>query len=73
MTTTDLETRTHPVARFVSRVHTVLDDLREAPIWSMTPDEQRAALVDLARAEARIAALRLRVLDSADTQTWPTR
>ena len=67
MTTTDLETRTHPVARFASRVHTVLDDLRETPAWSMTPDEQRAALVDLARAEARIAALRLRVLAAADT------
>ena len=42
MTTTDLETRTHPVTRFASRVHTVLDDLRETPAWSMTPDEQRA-------------------------------
>ena len=67
MTTTDLETRTHPVARFASRVHAVLDDLRETPAWSMTPDEQRAAVIDLARAEARIAALRLRVLAAADT------
>ena len=67
MTTTDLETRTHPVARFAARVHVVLDGLREAPAWSMTPDEQRAALVDLARAEARFAALRLRVLAAADT------
>jgi hypothetical protein len=67
MTTTDLETRTHPVARFASRVHAVLDDLRETPAWSMTPDEQRTALVDLVRAEARIAALRLRVLAAADS------
>jgi hypothetical protein len=67
MTTTDVETRTHPVVRFAARVHVVLDDLRETPAWSMTPGEQRAALVDLARAEARIAALRLRVLAAADT------
>jgi Domain of unknown function (DUF222) len=67
MTTTDHETRTHPVARFASRVHAVLDDLRETPAWSMTPDEQRTALVDLVRAEARIAALRLRVLAAADS------
>ena len=67
MTTTDVETRTHPVVRFVDRVHAVLDDLRETPAWSMTPDEQRAALVDLARAQARMAALRLRVLAAADT------
>jgi hypothetical protein len=67
MTTTDVEIRTHPVVRFAAFVHVVLDDLRETPAWSMTPGEQRAALVDLARAEARIAALRLRVLAAADT------
>ena len=32
----------------------------------MTPAEQRAVLVDLARAEARLAGLRLRVLAAAD-------
>src|SRR4051812_42042789 len=67
MTTTDVETRTHPVVRFVDRVHAVLDDLRETPAWSMTPDEQHAALVDPTRAEAWMAALRLRVLAAADT------
>jgi hypothetical protein len=61
-----LEFLTDSVAGFASRVHSVLDDLRETPIWSMTPAEQRAAVVGLARAEARIAALRLRVLAAAD-------
>ena len=66
MTTADLETRTHPVVRFASRVHAVLDDLGEASAWAMTLDEQRDTLVALARAEARIAGLRLRVLAAAD-------
>jgi hypothetical protein len=57
---------THPIVGFGVRVHEVLDDLGETPAWSMTTDEQRAALVELARAEARIAALRLRVLAAAD-------
>src|SRR3954467_15135491 len=67
MTTTDVETRAPPAGRCPPRAHAMLDDLRETPAWSMTPDEQRAALVDLTRAEARMAALRLRVLAAADT------
>lgn len=66
MTTADLETRAHPIARFVSRLHAGLDDLTGAPAWSMSTPEQRDALVALARAEARLTELRLRVLAAAD-------
>lgn len=65
-TTTGLESRVHPIARFSAGLHRGLDVLAGSPAWSMTPDEQRAALVELARAEARITELRLRVLAAAD-------
>jgi hypothetical protein len=56
----------HPIVWFGARVHQVLDDLTDIPAWSMTAAEQRTALVDLARAEARVSELRLRVLAAAD-------
>jgi Domain of unknown function (DUF222) len=56
----------HPIVWFGARVHAVLDDLTDVPAWSMTAAEQRIALIDLARAEARIDELRLRVLAAAD-------
>ncbi|MGZ8738213.1 MAG: DUF222 domain-containing protein, partial [Nocardioides sp.] len=43
-----------------------MDRLEETPAWSMTPEEQRTALVEIARAEARMAELKLRVYVSAD-------
>lgn len=66
MTTADLGTRAHPIVRFVSRLHAALDDLTNAPAWSMTASEQRDALLTLARAAARLTGLRLRVLAAAD-------
>ncbi|MEO5709673.1 MAG: DUF222 domain-containing protein [Nocardioidaceae bacterium] len=65
-TTTGLESRIHPIARFTTRLHAALGAVGEAPTWSMSLDEQRDTLVALARAEARLAALRLRVLVAAD-------
>lgn len=56
----------HPIADFASRLHTALDDLAQATAWSMSPDEQRAALVQLTRGLARVEELRLRVLVAAD-------
>jgi uncharacterized protein DUF222 len=64
-TTRDPEQR-HPVARFTAGVHAMLDDLGDVPVWSMTSEEQRTALVQLARAESRVTSLRLRVLAGAD-------
>ncbi len=43
-----------------------LDRVRQVPAWSMSPDQQREALLGLERAQARLAELRLRVLASAD-------
>ena len=56
----------HPLAAFGARAHQVLDGLADAPAWSMTAEEQRTALLDLARLQARVAELRLRVLVAAD-------
>ena len=56
----------HPVVRFAGSLHGALDRLAPVPAWSMTPVEQREALVELARAEARLAEVRLRVLVAAD-------
>jgi hypothetical protein len=61
-----LERQPHPIAGFAARLHTVLDTLADAPAWSMTPGEQRYALTELTRAEARLAELRFRVLAAAD-------
>src|SRR3954451_15574373 len=56
----------HPIVWFGARVHEVLDGLADCAAWSMTAEEQRAALLALSRAEARISELRLRVLAAAD-------
>lgn len=56
----------HAVVRFTDSLHGALDRLAEVPVWSMTPDEERRALVELTRAESRIADLRMRVLVQAD-------
>ncbi len=66
MSTIGTESSGHVIARFSGRIHQVLDELVLAPAWSMTGDEQRTTLVELAQAEARIAELRLRVLAAAD-------
>jgi len=56
----------HPVLRFARQLTQRLDGVAVSPVWSMTPEEQREALRELARAEAQLAALRLRVLAEAD-------
>jgi hypothetical protein len=56
----------HPLVGFAARVNAVLDELTSVPAWSMTTAEQQTALVDLARAQARVEELRLRVLASGD-------
>jgi hypothetical protein len=67
MTTTIHEGPTdHPIAWFTAQVHGVLDRLADTPAWSLTPEEQRSVLAGLARAEARIHEVRLRVLAAAD-------
>ena len=56
----------HPVLRFVRAAGAALDRLGATPAWSMTPEEQREALVLMARLQSRMEELELRVLASAD-------
>ncbi len=58
--------RSHPVTDFAARLRARLTDLTSVATWSMTPAQQRAALVDLATAKAQLAALELRVLGEAE-------
>jgi Domain of unknown function (DUF222) len=62
----DPGSRVHPVADFGARLCSRLEFLASVPTWSMTPEQQRQALVDLARGQAELEALRLRVLVEAD-------
>ena len=56
----------HAGLRFAQAAEAALDRLGDAPAWSMTPDEQRQALVLLGRLQSRVDELELRVLVSAD-------
>ncbi len=58
--------RTHPVTSLVSSLSRALDRVADVSGWSMTPDEQRHALVGLRRQRARLEELELRVLVAAD-------
>ena len=58
--------RSHPVAEFAGRLVARLDQLADVATWTMRPEEQRAALTDLAQAEAQLTAMRLRVLGEAE-------
>src|SRR5687768_2156971 len=61
-----LQDRTHPVAAFAGRLSARLDELADVSAWTMRHDEQRQALKALAKAEAQLTALRMRVLAVAD-------
>ena len=58
--------RLHPVADFAHRLVERLESLGSVTVWSMPAEDQRDALTTLARAEAQLQALRLRVLAEAD-------
>ncbi len=62
----DVDDHRHPVAEFACRLTGRLDGLAQVPLLSMTPAQKRAALVELARGEAQLAALRLRLLADAE-------
>ena len=64
--TSQLEHRSHPVVEFAHALTEQLEKLAATPVWSMTPDQQREVLPELARAEAMLAALELRVLAEAE-------
>jgi hypothetical protein len=54
------------VVRFTGSLSGALDRLADVPMWSMTPAEQRQALVELHRQQNRMRELELRVLVQAD-------
>ena len=56
----------HPVVRFAASLSGALDRLAQVPTWSMTADEQRAALAELRRQRCRLHELELRVLVQAE-------
>ena len=56
----------HPVTDCARRIGEDLDGVGEVPLLSMSPEETRQALVDLARHEAQLSALRLRLLAHAE-------
>src|SRR4051794_41434601 len=56
----------HPIVVFSARLAAALDRLSDAPAWSMTPEEERTVLVELAVSAARLSELGLRVLAAAD-------
>ncbi len=58
----------HPVVAFARALRGRLAELADVPVWSMTADDQRTTLVELAAAQAQLDALRLRVLAGADSQ-----
>jgi hypothetical protein len=58
--------RIHPVVDFASRLSARLDEIVAVPAWSMSPEEHRQALCVIAQDEAKLAALKLRVLVEAD-------
>jgi hypothetical protein len=62
----DQQASQHPIARFSHRANEVLDDVCAAPTWTLTADDARVALMELTRLQDRVAALRLRVLATAD-------
>jgi hypothetical protein len=56
----------HPVSRAIARLHEVLDEVAQTPLWSLDPDETAATLAAATRASARLAELELRVAAHAD-------
>lgn len=58
--------RVHPVFAVARRLSAELDRLAAVPVWSMGAEDLRSALAAIARDEAQLAALRLRVLAEAE-------
>ena len=54
------------MVRFAVSLSGALDRLADTPMWSMTPEEERVALVELRRQRARLEELELRLLVQAD-------
>lgn len=64
----DIAVSRHPVADFAGRLRGRLDQLVTSPVptWSMSTDEKRQTLLDLAVAQAQLDAVRMQVLCDAE-------
>ncbi|MDQ6935838.1 MAG: HNH endonuclease [Actinomycetota bacterium] len=60
------EATTHPILGFVRALDGALDKVAFCDPVFMTPEQQRLALVELTREQARLEAMRLKVLSAAD-------
>ena len=65
---TAMATPRHRVSVAVAHAHTELDAVRDASVWSMSPDETTTTLVELTRLKARVAELEARVAEHADDE-----
>jgi Domain of unknown function (DUF222) len=66
-TTDDTAPGTHPVSEFADRLNTRLDDLATTSLLSMSAREKRNGLAAIARAEAKLVGLKLRLMADAET------
>jgi Domain of unknown function (DUF222) len=66
---TAMATPRHRVSVAVAHAHAEIDAVADASVWSMTPEETTATLVEITRLESQLAELKLRVVDHADADT----
>ena len=59
-------TAAHPIGGAVARVHSALDEVAEAPVWSRDQAGTAEVLTEISRAEARLVELCSRALAHAD-------
>jgi hypothetical protein len=59
--------RDHPIAAAAAQIEDILKTVRDAPAWSMGPEETRDALVRATRLTARVAELEARLAEHART------
>src|SRR5689334_15140924 len=57
----------HPISSAITRIDDVLKDVRDVPLWSMSPAETRQAMVRLTRLEAQVVELQSRVTAHGST------
>lgn len=63
-----MATPRHRVSVAVAHAHAELDAVADSSVWSMTPEETTATLVEITRLEARVAELKCRVVEHADDE-----
>jgi hypothetical protein len=65
--TVDTTDRGHPIAAAAAQIEDLLKTVRDAPAWSMGPEETRESLARTTRLAARVAELEARLAEHART------